>query len=68
MKNLKWLLFASSIMKNIVVFPVRSRFPVKLIFSIVLGSGCSACYLLESIAIKLKCYLKKGCSTGQPVV
>ena len=58
MKNLKWLLFASSIMKNTVVFPVQSRFPVKLVFSIVLESGCSACYLLESIAIKLKCCLK----------
>ena len=34
----KMVSFASSTMKNIFVFPVRSRFPVKLICCIAFGS------------------------------
>ena len=41
----------SLIMKNILLFPAHSRFPVKLIFSIAFGSASSSCYLLRSIAI-----------------
>ena len=43
--------FAFSTMKNIAVFPARSRFPVKLIFCVVFGSAFSACCLLKSIDI-----------------
>ena len=45
--------FASSIMKNIAVFPFQSRFPVKLICSIAFVSTSSACCLLKSFAITL---------------
>ena len=38
--------FASSIMKNIVVFPFRSRFGVKLICCVAFGSASSVCCLL----------------------
>ena len=52
----KMVSFASSIMKDIVVFPAQSRFvnPVKLICCIAFGSASSAYYLLKSIAIILK--------------
>ena len=45
--------FASSIMKNIVVYSGQSRFPVKLICCIAFGSTSNACCLLKSIAINL---------------
>ena len=47
--------FASSIMKNIIVFsfPSRAKFPVKLIFCIVFCYALSACCLLKSIALIL---------------
>ena len=38
--------FASSIMKNVVVFLVPSKFAVKLFCWIALGSASRACYLL----------------------
>ena len=38
-------------MKNIVVFPSGTRFPVKLIGCIAFGSASNACFLLKSIAI-----------------
>ena len=51
----KMVSFASSIMKNIVVFPSRSRFVVQLIcyICIAFGPTLSAWYLLKSIAIIL---------------
>ena len=49
----KMVSFASPIMKNIVAFSSRSRFPVKLICCIAFGSTSSAYYLLKSIAIIL---------------
>ena len=49
----KIVFFASSIMKNIVAFSSRSRFPVKLNCCIAFGSTSSAYYLLKSIAIIL---------------
>ena len=45
--------FASSIMKNIVVSPARSRFLVTSVYSIVFGLASSFCCLLKSIAIGL---------------
>ena len=45
--------FTFSIMKNIVVFPARSRLPVKLFFCIAFGSVSSACCLLKSTAVHL---------------
>ena len=45
--------FTSSIMKNIVLFPAWSKFPVKAICCIAFGSASSACYLLKPIAIIL---------------
>ena len=45
--------FASSIMKNIGLFPRRSRFAVKLTLCIASGSASSACCLLKYIAIIL---------------
>ena len=45
--------FDSPIMKNIVAFLARSRFPVKLICSITFGSASSDSCLLKSIAIVL---------------
>ena len=47
----KTVYFASSIMKNIVVFPVLSKFAVKLIYWIALGSGSNACCLLKSTVV-----------------
>ena len=49
------VLFASLIMKDIVVFafPCWARFFVKLTCRIPLGSASSACCLLKSIAIIL---------------
>ena len=38
--------FASSIMKNVVIFLVPSKFAVKLFCWIALGSASRACYLL----------------------
>ena len=51
----KMVFFASSVMKNIVVFAIgyRARFPIKLICCIAFGSASSACCLLKSIAIIL---------------
>ena len=46
--------FDSSIMKKIVLFSARSRFPVRLICCAAFGSASNACYLLKSIAIILK--------------
>ena len=46
----KMVSITSSRMIIIVVFPTQSRFPGKLICSIVFGSGAS--YLLKSTAIK----------------
>ena len=45
--------FVSSIMKNIVVFPSRSEFPVKLICWFAFGSASSSYCLLKSIAVIL---------------
>ena len=42
--------FTYSIMKNIFVCPALSRFAVKLICCIALGSASSACCLLKSVA------------------
>ena len=56
-KILRKFFFASSIIKNIVVFPALSKFAAKLICWIALGSASSACCLLKSIAIVLKCSL-----------
>ena len=38
--------FVFSIMKHIVAFPARSRFPINLISCIVFGSASTACCLL----------------------
>ena len=43
---------ASSVMKNLVEFPARSRFAAKLIQWIASRSAFSACSLLKCIAIK----------------
>ena len=45
--------FTSSIMKNICVFPARSRFPVNLICRIAFGSESSFSWLLKFISIGL---------------
>ena len=45
--------FGSSVMKNIVLFPSRSKFPVKIICCIAFESVSSACCLIQSIAINL---------------
>ena len=50
--------FASSVMKNIVISPARSRFPVKLIGSIAFRSASSACCLLKPVAVIIKYFLK----------
>ena len=50
----KTVSFASSIIKNIVLFPVLSKFAVKLICWIAVGSASRACRLLKSIAIIFK--------------
>lgn len=47
-------------MKNIVLFPLRWKFPVKLICWVTLGSALKACYLVESIATDKKCCFKYG--------
>ena len=49
----KMVSFASSILKNIVAFPCRSKFAVILLYSIAFGSESSACFLLKSIVIIL---------------
>ena len=49
----KTVSFASSVMKNIVVFPALSRSAVKLICWFALGSASSACWLLKSIVLIL---------------
>ena len=43
--------FTSSRIKNIVVFLVHFKFPVKLIFCIAFRSASRACCLLKSIAV-----------------
>ena len=58
--------FASSIMKNIAIFPARSRFPIKLICCIVFGSESRVSRLLKFIVINLEFYLKYGKSNKQP--
>ena len=40
-------------LKNIVVFPTCSRFPVKLICCIAFISASSVCYIVKSIVINL---------------
>ena len=52
-KKSKTVPYASSRMKNIVVFPSRSKFPITLIHGIDLGSASRACCLLKSNAIVL---------------
>ena len=47
-----------SIMKNEVVCPGLSRFPVKLICCIAFGSASNSCSYLKSIGIILKYFLK----------
>ena len=49
----KTVSFAYSIMKKIVVFPDLSKFAVKLIRWIALGSVSRACCLIKSFAIIL---------------
>ena len=49
----KTVSFAYSKMKNIVVFPSRSKYLVTLISCLVFGSASSACCLVKSIAISL---------------
>ena len=49
----KMVSFASSIMKNIIVFPTWSRFPVKRICCVAFGSASSICCVLKSIAMIL---------------
>ena len=49
----KIISFASSIMKNIIVFPAWSKFAVKFVCSIAFGSTSRACYLVKSTAIIL---------------
>ena len=49
----KIVYFTSSIIINIFVFHVRSKFPVKLICFIILGSISNAFCLLRLIAIKI---------------
>ena len=45
-------------MENIIAPSYRSRFPVKLICFLALGSASSAYYLRNSVAIILQCLLK----------
>ena len=47
----KMVSFDSSIIKNIFVFAVQSKFPVKTICCIALGSVAIACCLLKSISL-----------------
>ena len=51
---------ASSVMKNIVLFPARSKFVAKLTCWIALGPAPRACNLLKSVAITLYFSLKYG--------
>ena len=51
-KKSNWVLFASSIMKNIVTLS-SSRFPVQLICVTLFRSASSFCCLLKSIAVNL---------------
>ena len=55
----KMVSFASSVTKKIVAFAGLSKFPVKLIYCIALGSVLSVFCLLNSCAVNLYCYLKK---------
>ena len=54
----KMVSLASLIMKNIIVFPIQSKFPIKLICCVALGSATSVFCLLKSIAINLQCSLQ----------
>ena len=45
-------------MKRVVVPSCQSRSPVKLVYCIAYESALSACCLLKSYAITLKCLLK----------
>ena len=49
----KMVSFASSIMNNIIAPSTRSRFPVKLICCMAVGTASGARYLLKSITIIL---------------
>ena len=59
-EKFKIVSFNSSRMKNIVLFPLRWKFPVKLIRWITFGSALKACYVVESIAIDKKFCFKYG--------
>ena len=52
--------FASSYMKNFVVFPAQPIFPVIFIYCIAFGSVSNICWLIKSIAIILRFFLSKG--------
>ena len=58
----------SSVMKNISVFPVISRFAVKLICFIGFESASIDCFLLRFIAINFCFFLKFAYSSKQQVV
>ena len=55
----KTVSFASSGMKKILVFPARSKFAIKLICWIALGSACNAYCLHKCITIILQLSLKQ---------
>ena len=52
-KNSKIVSFGFLVIKNIVVFPARYKFPSKSISWVAFGSACSACCLLKPIALVL---------------
>ena len=54
----KMVSFASSVMKNIIVFPPRPKFVVKLICCVAFGSASSTYCLLKSISIVMYYFLK----------
>ena len=47
----KMVSVAFIIMEDMVLFPARSRFPLKTICCFAFESASSSCYLLQSIAI-----------------
>ena len=52
--------FAFSVMKKIVAFPAGSKFAVRLICWIALGSASRAYCLVRSIALNFQFSLKQG--------
>ena len=54
----KMVFYASSRMKNIVIFRAWSRFPVKLTCYVTFGSVSSSCCIPKSIDIVLQCFMK----------